>query len=343
MAEPGLIDRIAGRAKARPVGPGADTEPHATDRYDGTTYYGRSPLKPAPFESGVVGAYIFVSGLSGAAQLITSLADLAGVRHREGLVRRGRLLSLLAPVIGAPLLIYDLHTPQRFYNMLRVAKRTSPMSIGTWILMGFSAFSGVTSALHAIGSRLLPGRFPWLKRAARWTQAPAAAAGMGLGTYTAPLLSATSTPLWAAAPKALAVQFAASAMAAGAASLSIGERHGGNKRLARDLDTLMLASLAVELGASMANDSAARAKGVSATHAARPLKAGALLGALAPFALHALAARGGRNSTMLKDAAAVAALGGSFCLRTWALRAGAESARRPGDAFRFAKPRNLPR
>src|SRR5439155_1699499 len=81
-------------------------------------------------------------------------------------VRRGRYLPLLAPTVGAGLLVYDLHTPQRFYNMFRVAKGTSPMSIGTWILTSFSLFSGLAAGLQFVADRV-PG---WLapRRPARW-------------------------------------------------------------------------------------------------------------------------------------------------------------------------------
>ena len=43
-------------------------------------------------------------------------------------------------------LVHDLGRPERFLNMLRVVKLTSPMSVGTWILSGYSACAGVTTA-----------------------------------------------------------------------------------------------------------------------------------------------------------------------------------------------------
>jgi protein NrfD len=312
--------------------------------YDGTTYYGRPSLKPPPFENLVVGGYIFLAGLSGAAQLLSTLADLGGARRREGLVRRGRFLSTLAPTIGSALLIYDLHTPKRFYNMLRIFRRTSPMSIGTWILMSFSLFSGITAGLQFLTDRIAPSRGSWLRGAAWATQVPAAVAGAGLGTYTAALLSATSTPLWAAAPKSLAVRFGSSSVASGAAALSLAERRWGSRRLARDLDTLALAALAVELGATMASERTWRAKGISAAEDAAPAtRSLAKLGTIAPFGMHALSQLAARRGSVFTDLASLAILGGSLCLRVGVMEAGDESARRPQDSFRFAKPANLPR
>ena len=95
--------------------------PH-TAQWDGRTYYGRPQLKPAPFNNVLVGSYVFLAGLSGAAQVLGTALDCAAIPDAEPIVRRGRLLSLLAPTIGTVCLIFDLHTPKRFYNMLRLVK-----------------------------------------------------------------------------------------------------------------------------------------------------------------------------------------------------------------------------
>jgi len=305
--------------------------------YDGRTYYGRPALKAAPFEKWVVGGYIFIAGLSGAAQLLSTVIDLGGQGKGDAVVSRGRWLSLLAPTIGTALLIYDLKTPKRFYNMLRIAKRTSPMSIGTWILMSFSAFSGLTFSLDVF-SRW----FPRLGQIARVTQLPAAAAGAGLCTYTASLLSATSTPLWAAAPKSLAVRFSSSSMASGAAALSLGARRAGHRRRARDLDTVLLASLALELAATSAAETTYREKGVSAGRESGVLPTAAALGTLLPFGLHALSALAGNRHTRMQQLASAVALVGSLCLRVGVLETGNASANNPQDYFRLARPQNLP-
>ncbi len=314
----------------------------AARRYDGTTYYGRPQLNPAPFETSVVGGYIFLAGMAGAAQLLATLADLSGMRRARGMVQRGRYLSLLAPLLGAPLLIYDLRTPQRFYNMLRIFRRTSPMSIGTWVLMAFSGASGITAACQAAADWF---GWRWPRRAARATQVPAAIAGAGLATYTAALLSATSTPLWAAAPGALAVRFGSSSIAAAAAALALAEHRFGARRVARDLDTIKLASLAIELAAARAAARTCRRKGISAAANSWPGAAIETLGAQAvgialPLALHLAGAAVVRRPARL---ASIATLLGSFCLRIGVMSAGNESARRPRDSFRFAQPRNLPR
>lgn len=310
--------------------------------WDSPTYYGRPQLKAAPFSNWVVGGYIFLAGLSGASAILSTVADLTRGRQAEGTVRRGRYLSLLAPTLGSVLLIWDLHTPQRFYNMLRIAKRTSPMSIGTWILMSFSGFAGATAAAQFAADHLGSGR-RWL-RAARAGQVPAALAGAGLSTYTASLLAATSTPLWAAAPQALAVRFGSSSVAAGAAALSFGE---GSPRNRAALQAVTVAALAAELAATVASHRQYEASGVADAFDSgwgRAERLGATgAGILLPLGLYAAsyALRRGRPR-MLSRLAGAAVLAGSALLRISIMGTGDVSASRPEVSFRFSQPRNLP-
>jgi len=317
--------------------------PDEVGEWTGPTYYGRAQLKSAPFENWVVGGYIFLAGLSGASALISGLAELMHGKRADDTARHGRYLSLLAPTIGSALLVYDLHTPKRFYNMLRIAKKTSPMSIGTWILMGFSGFAGISAAAQFLADRL--PRWRWLRGAARAAHMPAAVAGAGLSTYTAALLSATSTPLWAAAPAGMAVRFASSSFATGAAALSLAEP---SNDMRRTLDTLTVAALAAELAATVASHRTYREKGVAAALEGgwgRVEKQGATgLGAALPMVLQmaSMAATRGRPGR-LSDLASLAVLGGSLMLRVSIMSAGDKSAARPEISFRFSQPDNLPK
>ena len=309
-------------------------------KWDGPTYYGRSQLKEAPFENWVVGGYIFLAGLSGASALSSASAGASGGRAAEGTVRRGRYLSLLAPTIGSALLVWDLHSPKRFYNMLRIAKRTSPMSIGTWILMSFSGFAMASAAGQFLADRV--PRFHWMRRAATMAQAPAAVTGAGLATYTASLLSATSTPLWAAAPRSLAVRFGSSSVAAGAAALSLGERSASMRRA---LDGIGMAALATELLATIASHKAYRETDVEEALEGtwgQVERASTLGGIVLPLVLHTASARFARRPGTLSGVASAAALAGSLLLRVSVMSAGDRSASRPDISFRFAQPKNLP-
>lgn len=307
--------------------------------WSGPTYYGREQVKAAPFNNWLVGSYIFLSGLSGAAMLLSSLLDFSGRRDTERAVARGRYLALLGPTIGTVMLVSDLHTPKRFYNMLRLFKATSPMSIGSWTLVAFALFSTPI----ALAQRLL-GRRPGL--AVRVAQVPAALAGAGLATYTASLLSATSTPLWAAAPCATAVRFAASSVASGAAALSLGE--GGRSRLGRDLDRVAVLALATELAATIAADERYRQTGVAPAMRTLPGMVEEAVaggpGMVLPLGLHlASLMLLPRRSKFLSTLASAAVLGGSATFRIAFLAAGDESARRPDISLRFARPRRRSR
>jgi len=316
------------------------------DGWTGPTYYGRPQLKAAPFSNWAVGGYKMLAGLSGASAIISALADLTGGKRRretEGVVRRGRYLSLLAPTIGSALLIWDLHTPQRFYNMLRVAKRTSPMSIGTWLLMSFAGFSGLAAAGQFLADRV-PG-LGWMRSAARASSVPAAVVGAGMSTYTAALLSATSTPLWAAAPEALAVRLSSSSVASGAAALSLMERSG---RTGRALDMIALMALTLELAGTAVSHRTYKRTGVAAAFDSgwgRAEKLGATaLGTVLPLGLYAVSLATERHrSPGLSRLASLAVLGGSFLLRVSIMGAGDVSADRPEISFRFSQPDNLPK
>ncbi len=281
---------------------------------------------------------MFLAGLAGASSLLAAIADATRPAEAERVVRRGRYLPLLAPTIGAALLIWDLHTPKRFYNMFRIAKGTSPMSIGTWILTGFSLSSMASAALQFLSDRV--PELPWLRRWSQTANLPAAALGAGMSTYTGALLAATSTPLWAAAPRALAARFGAASVASGAAALSLPEPDGP---AARALDTVAAVALLAELAIDGVQAVQYRRKGVSAALSGPwglAEKLGATgLGAALPLGLLVMAKLGNGNGRGLPRLASVLALGGSFLFRVSIMEAGdaPPARRRSASASRSRK------
>ena len=172
-----------------------------------TSYYGRPVIKPPPWEA-YIPVYFFFGGLAGASAALAAGARLAG---NEPLERRAWAVSLGGVAVSPPLLIADLGRPERFLNMLRVFKVTSPMSVGSWIL------AATGSAVGAAALSTLTGRVPW---AARVAAGPAGALGTLLATYTGGLLADTSVPAWLEARRELPFVFGGSAMAsAGGAAL----------------------------------------------------------------------------------------------------------------------------
>ncbi|WP_249416236.1 NrfD/PsrC family molybdoenzyme membrane anchor subunit [Streptomyces sp. TS71-3] len=176
------------------------------------SYYGRPVLKPPVWEWKVP-AYFFTGGLSAGAALLAAGADLTG---RPELCRVCRVGGFGALLVSSYLLIADLGRPERFHHMLRVAKPTSPMSVGTWILVAYGPGSALAAA-----AELLPGsvRATWPGRVLRWAARPAgmsaAAIAPALASYTAVLLSQTAAPAWHDVRKELPFVFTGSAAASG--------------------------------------------------------------------------------------------------------------------------------
>jgi hypothetical protein len=177
------------------------------------SYYGR-PVVKAPVWTYNIPAYLFAGGLAAGSALLAAGADLT---DRAALRRAGRLTALAATGASGYLLIRDLGRPERFHHMLRVAKPTSPMSIGTWILTGFGSAAGLAAAGEL--AAYLPARGPLglargvLPPAARVGGLAAAGVAPALATYTAVLLADTAMPSWHAAYPHLPFVFAGSALA----------------------------------------------------------------------------------------------------------------------------------
>jgi formate-dependent nitrite reductase membrane component NrfD len=205
-AIPGAVER-GSRGRRRGAGD-ATVVPEA----EFTSYYGRPVVKPSPWEKDIP-AYLFSGGVAAGSSLLAAGADLTG---RPTLRRSGRLASLVALGFSMVALVHDLGRPMRFVNMLRTAKLTSPMSVGTWILSTYAPFAGLAAAAELVD--LLPGRRAWplrlLSAAGRPAGVMAALTAPPVAAYTAVLLSDTATPSWHSAFRELPFVFTGSAAAA---------------------------------------------------------------------------------------------------------------------------------
>jgi formate-dependent nitrite reductase membrane component NrfD len=183
------------------------------------SYYGM-PIIKEPTWTWEVPWYLYFGGMSGASFPLSLAASLRG---NEALARTSSLVALGGVAISPVLLIADLGRPERFLNMLRVFKVTSPMSMGTWILSGF----GPAAALGA--AREVLGLWP---RVARVAQFAGVVLGPGLSTYTGVLLSNTAVPVWHEARHELPFAFAGSSLlsAGGAAAALTPVAHAGPAR-----------------------------------------------------------------------------------------------------------------
>jgi hypothetical protein len=176
------------------------------------TYYGRPVLK-TPVWEWKIAAYLFTGGLAAGTAVIAAGADVIGAARLRRACWLGSFGALLASVV---LLVEDLGRPERFHHMLRVAKPTSPMSVGTWILTAFGPGVGAAAVwelLPASWRSSWPGRL--LRGLSRGAGLTSAATAPGVATYTAALLCQTAVPGWQEVRGELPFVFAGSAAASG--------------------------------------------------------------------------------------------------------------------------------
>jgi hypothetical protein len=205
-------------------------------RAEFSSYYGRPVVKRPVWNELDIAGYLFTGGIAAGSAALGFGGQLT---DRPTLRRTGRLGALAflgASTVG---LIHDLGVPARFHHMLRVAKPTSPMSVGTWILAAFGGPVGVAAAAEVVPG-LVPRRLADAAGAAAATVAPAVA------TYTAVLICDTAIPAWHAAYPEMPFVFAGSALSGSAGLALIGASSADNGPARR----LAVLGAAVELAAS---------------------------------------------------------------------------------------------
>lgn len=288
---------------------------------DFDSYYGRPIVKPAPWEHDIA-VYLFTGGVAAGSSLLAAGADLTGRPALRRVARFGSLASLLVSVVA---LVHDLGKPSRFLNMLRVAKPTSPMSVGTWILSLHGPFAGVAAAAEL--AAMLPIR--WQRGPVRLLLALGRSAGI-VGAVTAPpvaaytgvLLSDTATPAWHSAYKELPFVFCGSAAAAsgGLGILGAPVAEAGPAR------AFAVGGALVELATEqrMEQSMGLPAETLHRGRAGRLMKASKAL--TTAGAVGALVGRRNRALSMVSGAALMA---GSLCTRLGVYEAGIASAKDP--------------
>ncbi|HZT54063.1 MAG TPA: NrfD/PsrC family molybdoenzyme membrane anchor subunit [Gaiellaceae bacterium] len=274
------------------------------------SYYGRPVLKK-PVWSWEVPTYFFTGGLAGASSVLAGAARLAG---NERLSRAALFVGAAADLVSPALLVSDLGRPERFHHMFRVVKPTSPMNVGSWVLLVSGGASNTAAVLRLLG------RLPRLARAA---ETVSTLAGPLLATYTGVLVADTAIPVWHEGRRELPWIFGASAAAsAGAAACTVvppGEA-GPARRLA----------LAGVLGEGMLMQAMQRRLG-SVGEVYRQGAAGRLSRAAQALAGtgSALLATSGRRRRAAAALGGALVCGGELCLRWAVFRAGFQSARDP--------------
>ncbi|HEX6503084.1 MAG TPA: NrfD/PsrC family molybdoenzyme membrane anchor subunit [Terriglobales bacterium] len=285
-----------------------------------TGYYGIPLLKPPQWKPEVP-IYFFVGGAAGAAAVIAAIAHYTGADRK--LVRDARSLAAAGAIISPALLIADLGRPERFLTMLRVFKPQSPMSMGSWTLVGFGGAASAAAFAGMLRERYGPS-FPVsvIENAA---SAAAIPFGLALASYTGVLIGATAIPVWNQNIGDLPMHFAASGLGAAVGMLELLGHENS-----RALQTLGLGAAIFEVWEGI------RIEGRTHTHL-DPLKrgksgaitrAGGLLSGPVPTALRlASAFTSRRRGRSLRRWAALSSVAGSLLTRFGWLQAGRASAK----------------
>ena len=180
--------------------------------------------------------YLFTAGVSAGAFFVSGLATYLGGERFERISRIGALLAPWPLALGLAALIFDLTKPFQFWWLFLTVEYTSPMSIGSWLLTGFSLLSFVYFVLWIPRPwrdlLRLPRRLPDLNQISAWrpldrqeiamarriVAAVGAPLAIGVGMYTGVLLGAIpARPLWNT--PMVAQLFLMSAMSSGVATV----------------------------------------------------------------------------------------------------------------------------
>ena len=204
----------------------------------------QGPIINAPVWTWEIPLYFWFGGIAAGSSFVALACDLAG---DEDSARVARKVALAALMPSPPLLVMDLGRPERFYNMLRIFKPRSPMSMGAWALSAFGGLAGASVLADLLGR----------KREAKLLGGANALVGGYLGSYTGVLLASTAVPVWARSRLFLGPIFISTATATGAAAtrlalVATGLPVGHPTR--RALGTVETGAMAAELILSVINE-----------------------------------------------------------------------------------------
>jgi len=178
-----------------------------------------------------IALYFYIGGVSAGAYFIGSLAELFGGEEQNDISRIAFNIALPLILITPILLIADLGRPERFWHLffytnggVPYMNLQSPLSVGSWALMVYGAFS----LLSFLDNLVAEGRLKSAPLAHLYNRLPRKAyavigslAGFFVAGYTGVLLNLTARPLWAATDPLLGALFIASGASTGAAAIAL--------------------------------------------------------------------------------------------------------------------------
>jgi len=276
-----------------------------------SSYYGRPIVKEPTWAALDIAGYFYLGGLAGASSALAAGAQLSG---RPGLARPLKLGAIGAISLSLVALVHDLGRPERFLNMLRVFKPTSPMSVGVWIISAYAPAAGAA----ALGELV-----PRARGLGRAGTAGAALLGPAVASYTAVLIANTATPAWHEGHREMPFVFVGSAASAAAGLGLLGSplrENGPAIRLAAIGATSELAAVRLlERRIGVVAETYHQGRAGRLMRAAEALTVAGVAGALV----------GGKRSRGVAALSGAALLAASACARFGIFEAGRASARDP--------------
>ena len=164
--------------------------------------------------------YLWLAGMAGGAYFAAFLVDRFTGGQNKPLLKMATWLAIPLAVVGVLLLIIDLGQPLRFWHLLVAFEVGSPLSMGTWILMGWVIIAVVMVVLWWLENRLSEETGRSLRRLTGFLGWIDVVLAVLLITYTGVLLAVSSQSLWAGTVL-LPALFVASAISTGIAVLVI--------------------------------------------------------------------------------------------------------------------------
>jgi formate-dependent nitrite reductase membrane component NrfD len=150
-------------------------------------------LLQSPHWPFLIDIYFFLGGLAGGAFVFATAAQILNPRRHRDVIRVGYYLALAALIPCPLILIVDLGVPSRFLNMLMRFNVDSPMSMGAWALLAFSACAFLAALFTFLEDA---GRSHNRSGIKRLVGVVGSAFGFFLAAYPGVLLGATARPLW---------------------------------------------------------------------------------------------------------------------------------------------------
>ncbi len=209
----------------------------------------------------LIAIYLFLAGVAGGALLTTSLTDLFSKNQYPKVIRSGAYIAVVSIMLGLGLLVLDLGRPLSFWKLLLNVNMGSVMSIGVFIVSGFTALSVVyayliwSSAAAQKNMQMTSANTevaaPSVGQRVQAIRKPVAALGvlfsLATATYTGFLLSdVTTNNFWNTglfgidAIPFLPILFLVSATSAGLAATLIGAFRGTDLTAYKKIDMVLI-------------------------------------------------------------------------------------------------------